>query len=239
MKGTLKMIGECWFLMIVVLVVSATGLSQQQGDTTLSIPPGAACVSQDVLTNTLRQLSGKSDDAATARATFLQVASKSTQCKAQVVSSIMKAMDKPDLDIRRNQADYYLWREGSRLLGELKASESLDLLISHIGMNDGEWSVSMAHQPALGGIIEMGPIAIPKLSVLLKSQDPSLRHDAVYCVSWIGGPSALRVLKQALRSETDKCIKRLIRASIAGLDNKRNKLQNNGEWLQAFLCTES
>ena len=82
----------------------------------------------------------------------------------------------------------------------------------------------------------MGPIAIPKLRVMLGSQDPATRHDAVYCIAWIGGSSALRVLKQALPSESDKCLKRFIQASIKSLDNKEKKLQGNGEWLPAFLC---
>jgi hypothetical protein len=38
------------------------------------------------------------------------------------------------------RSGYYLWREGSELLGKLKASEALDLLTSHMRMNDGEWS---------------------------------------------------------------------------------------------------
>jgi len=38
---------------------------------------------------------------------------------------VMNAMDKPDLDISRDQAHATLWREGAILLGELKAMESL------------------------------------------------------------------------------------------------------------------
>ena len=105
-----------------------------------------------------------------------------------------------------------------------------------MGMSDGEWSVSMVHQPALGGIIKMGPIAIPKLTVALGSQDPATRHDAVYCIAWIGGPTALRVLKQVLPSESDKCNQRFIQATLKSLDNKENNLKDNGEWLPAFLC---
>ena len=37
----------------------------------------------------------------------------------------MKAMDKPNLDISRDQASFYLWSEGAVLLGDLKAIESL------------------------------------------------------------------------------------------------------------------
>ena len=238
MKRTLKVIGQFGFLPIFVLLVIFTTRVDPQHPANISrrVPQDNECLPPGVLTNELKRLSESYDEAQRARSTFINAAGKSAQCKQQIVSLIMQAMDKPGLDIRRNQGDYYLWREGSTLLGELKATEALDLLISHMGMSDGEWSVSMVHQPALGGIIEMGPIAIPKLTVVLGSQDPAMRHDAVYCIAQIGGPAALRVLKQALPSESDKCIQRFIQASLKSLDNEKKKLQDDGEWLPAFLC---
>jgi HEAT repeat protein len=238
MKSSLNRIGRLGFLPITVLIAVFAITFNTQGPAKISLTASqdTECLERDVLTNALTQLSGSYDEAQRARATFLRAADKSAHCKQQIVSSIMKAMDKPGLDITRDQASYYLWREGSMLLGELKASEALDLLISHMRMNDGEWSVSMVHQPALGGIIEMGPIAIPKLRAVLGSPDPASRHYAVYCVAQIGGPSALQALKQALPSESDKCVKRFIQASIKSLDNEKKKLQDNGEWLPAFLC---
>ena len=225
-------------LAVVFLLGSANLLGTQQLTTLppLMLDQTTECADSDELTNALKGLAGSYDDAQKARVTLRAAAIKSPKCKAKIVSLIMKAMDKPDLDLRRDQASYYLWREGSTLLGELKAAEALDLLISHIGINDGEWSVSMVHQPALGGIIEMGPIAIQKLRALLNSPDPASRHDAVYCIAQIGGPSALQALKQALPSQSDQCLKRFIQVSIKSLDNKMKKLQDNGEWLAAFLC---
>ena len=238
MKGLQNGVDRLGFLPITILVAvfGITFNTQIPPKISLTVSQDATCLAPDVLTNALTQLSGSYDDAQRARATFLRAASKSARCKRQIVSSLMKAMDRPGLDITRDQASYYLWREGSTLLGELKASEALDLLISHMGMNDGEWSVSMVHQPALGGIIEMGPIAIPKLRAVLNSPDPASRHDAVYCITQIGGPSAVQTLKQALPSESDKCVKRFIQASIKSLDNEKKKLQDKGEWLLAFLC---
>jgi hypothetical protein len=238
MEGTLKMIGQFGLLPIFVLLVVFTIRVDSQPPANISrrIPPDSEGLSPGVVANALKQLSESYNEAQSAHTTFIKAAGKSARCKQQIVSSIMQAMSKSGLDIRRNQGDYYLWREGSTLLGELKATEALDLLISHMGMSDGEWSVSMVHQPALGGIIEMGPIAIPKLRVMLGSQDPATRHDAVYCIAQIGGPSAFRVLKQALPSESDKCVHRFIQASIKSLDNKKNKLKDSGKWLPAFLC---
>ena len=237
MEGKVKVIRQFGFLPVFVLLVVCTPRVDPQHVVKRSRGvPHSECLSPDVLKNSIKLLGESYNEAQRAHATLIKAAGKSARCRQQIISSIMEAMDKPGLDIRRNQGDYYLWREGSTLLGELKATEALDLLISHMGMSDGEWSVTMVHQPALGGIIEMGPIAIPKLRVILGSQDPATRHNAVYCIAQIGGPSALRVLKQALPSESDKCLRRFIQASIKSLDNEKKKLQNNGEWLPAFLC---
>jgi hypothetical protein len=80
-----------------------------------------------------------------------------------------------------------VWLYGADLLGQLKASEALDLLISHLKLATGIYSASMLHQPALRGVIKMGPVAIPKLSgVLRDNQDQKTRYFAIYCITRIG-----------------------------------------------------
>jgi hypothetical protein len=123
------------------------------------------------------------------------------------------------------------------LLGDLKATQSLDLLLSHITMKDGSWSSTMTHQPALAGIIRMGPLAIPKLQKLLHNQDWQTRHYAVFCLANIGGPSARRVIKTSVPIESHPCVKRLMLVSIETIDVKRGGLkQDHGEWAKAFMC---
>jgi hypothetical protein len=84
----------------------------------------------------------------------------------------------------------------------------------------------------------MGSIAIPKLRVMLRnSPDREERQDAVYCLAWIGGASAQRILQQALPMESDPCVKAFIRVSINTIDIKSGGLKNDrGQWFSAFLC---
>src|SRR2546427_384200 len=113
----------------------------------------------------------------------------------------MSAMDKPDLDFAREPSMYYVWREGASLLGELRASEALDLLISHLDLTIGIFSSTMSQQPALWGLIKMGAIAIPKLDIVLRqSSNREMKRYAVYCIANIGGDSARYTLEQALQS---------------------------------------
>ena len=129
-----------------------------------------------------------------------------------------------------------MWLYGADLLGQLKASEALDLLISHLTLNTGIYSASLLHQPALRGVIKMGPVAMPKLSAVLRdNQDQKTRYFAIYCITRIGGESAIAALKAALESESDECAKRLMSASLNSFDEKGN-IQNQLEWHSNFTC---
>ena len=87
----------------------------------------------------------------------------------------------------------------------------------------------------------MGPLAIPKLKHLLRSEDWETRHYAVYCLFWIGGTSARHALEKALRTETDSCVKRFISVSLTtGREVKKTMRGANdqSEWVSSFMCVE-
>jgi HEAT repeat protein len=182
-----------------------------------------ACDARVDLTDAIGSLSSAdSQKRKNAREKLLSYA-KDIQCKRQIIKGMMNAMDKPDLDFRSNQSDYYLWLEGSQLLGDLRAAESLDLLISHLDLNNGLFSASMKHQPAVVGVIGMGSLAVPKLvDALRHNQNRDIRQAAAFCLSAIEGRQAGDSLRSALKSETDSCVIRMIKASL-DLDLKESK----------------
>jgi hypothetical protein len=225
-----------FFLCFAVLVVSA--IETSSGRINPQAKQGVArCLTADQLAEAVHLLSRDYNQAQVGQRLLRQSSRRSSTCRQQIIAAVMKAMDKPDLDISRDQASNYLWREGAILLGDLKATQSLDLLLSHISMTDGEWSSTMVHQPALEGIIRMGPVAIPKLKKLLRHQDWQTRQDAVFCIANIGGPSALRAIKAAISNESHSCVKGLMLASIKVIDVKHGGMKaDNGEWAKAFTC---
>ena len=197
------------------------------------------CVADEDLTKAITSLSGQYPEAQAAQRSLRRLANHSSECRKRIIAAVMKAMDKPNLDLRQDQASANLWREGARLLGDLKATQSLDLLLSHIKITDGEWSVSMVHQPALGGIIQMGPLAIPRLKPLLRSEDWETRQYAVYCLFWIGGTSARRALEKTLGTETHSCVKRFISASLTRMRPVKKTMRgadDQSEWVSSFMC---
>ena len=219
-----------------VLVLSA--IETSSGRTNLQAKQGVArCLTANQLAEAVHSLSRDFNQAQVGQDVLRKASRRSSTCRQLVIAAVMRAMDKPGLDISRDQASNYLWREGSVLLGDLKATQALDLLLSHIKMTDGEWSSTMVHQPALEGIIRMGPVAIPKLKRLLRNQDWKTRHYAVYCLASIGGATAQRTLQIAVANESHPCVKRLMIVSIHTIDVKHGGIkQDNGEWGKAFMC---
>jgi hypothetical protein len=197
------------------------------------------CVSDDELANAVVSLSRQYNEAQVAQRLLRQSAKRSSACRRQVVAAVMGAMNKPNLELSQDQAFANLWREGAVLLGDLKATQSLDLLLSHIKMTDGGFTLTMTHQPALEGIIRMGTLAIPKLKPLLQSKDWQTRHYAVYCLFWIGGTSARRELEKTLPLETDPCVKQFMSVSLKTMREAKETIRgtdHKSEWVTSFMC---
>lgn len=200
--------------------------------------PPTECLTADDISTAFQKFSSENEEKISeAQTLLLRKAGESQGCRGQVIAALMTAMDRPDLDFTHNKDDYYLWRYGAELLGELKASEALDLLISHLAWRRGLYfSTSMNHLPALRELLKMGPIAIPKLDAVLRnSPDPELRFYALYGIATIGGTSAVSSLEKALESESDACLRRGIRASLDSFDESGN-IKNRMEWFSGLLC---
>jgi hypothetical protein len=169
---------------------------------------------------------------------------ESPRCRHEIIEALTKAMTKPNLNFVTDQFTYRLWLLGSMLLGDLKAVEAIDLLIDHLDLNDGSFSSSMVHQPAILGVTGMGVVAVPKLGIALQqSPNRNVRLAAAFCLVDIGGQKAMDALKQALRSESDQCVRRFISLSTNSsgrLNSKPLSSANDGDILRqrllAFKC---
>lgn len=102
----------------------------------------------------------------------------------------------------------------------------------------------MVHQPAILGVTGMGEVAVPKLDIALQqSANRNVRLAAAFCLVDIGGQEAMDALKQALRSESDQCVRRFISLSIDKPVEKKSRPEltpndTDVHWqrLLAFRC---
>ena len=223
------------------LVLISLPVRQAAAATNTSGSNSESCMSERDLAESLAALTSPSSKQVTHRETLLRYARKSPTCRAQVIAALMKAMDKPGLNLERDQSAFFLWHYGGEVLGALRASEALDLLIANLSVTDGE-SPSMTHYPAVATVIRIGLSSIPKLGEKLKhEQNARIRRLAVFCIATIGGTAAKQTLVEALPQETDKCVSGLIQVALKSFDNKRRPNQispdDNARFFSAFYCT--
>jgi len=248
----------CLFAIFALFAITQIGAaSQLRRSATESTEAAQSNLTLDSKSDDIRSAvellsSGESEQIEKARIVLLRHAKKSSAERNDVINALMERMDNPEIDFEKDIATYYVWREGSLLLGELRATQALDLLVSHLDLSNGFHSASMIFQPAILGICRFGSVAIPKLSVaLLQSPNRNIRIAAAYCLTEIGGSAAADVLRQALGSETNKCVTRFMAISIDTFSYKsksgrilfdvhapRATTNARRRWLNAFQCVD-
>src|SRR5437870_3688031 len=171
---------------------------------------GPSCSSID-LDVAVKRLSEGWDTSGKITKPLIEASNQSLVCRKAIIGGLMHAMDKPEINFFSDESSYYLWSNGSAILGQLKATEALDLLISHLDLSDGLFSASMVHRPAIHGVEAMGSLAVPKLVVALKENpNRNIRLAAALCLADIAGAQADAALLAALKSEKDECVRRFI-----------------------------
>jgi len=213
---------------------------------TSQMRPVAQCISQRQLSKklfTLRShLSG--EELFRVKHSLVSIAKRSSDCRTQVIQALMTAMKQPGKDNGLGGVDsetYVLWNNGADVLGELRATEALDLLIANFGLTDG-LSSSLGHYPALNPVITMGQLSVPKLQEVLSRNPESFRRKfAVFCLASIGGARVKNILANAQSGEADPCVQKLINVSLEAFANKihPNHItpEENGRWYSRVYCS--
>lgn len=182
---------------------------------------------------------------------LLRYSQTSAACRSEVIAGLTQAMDKPDLNFIKDRPTYYLWLNGSHVLGSLKAVEALDLLIAHLDLSDGMFRGSLSNQPAVLAVTQIGELAIPKLDLALRNESNQERRlAAALCLTDIGGPQAMKSLEWAANAVSDKCVRRFSQIALKVLkveresDARRSESEDEAEialrreLLYAFRCKE-
>jgi hypothetical protein len=214
----------------------------------LSAAPNARCLAPTDLSRALTTLKSYLAGAELSKVedSLRSNARKSPECRERVIQVLITAMAQSDREVQvdgvpfGDSQTYFLWRNGSNLLAEFRATEALDLLVKNLDVNDG-LSVSLSHYPAVDAVIRMGQPAIPKLEAVLKDNaQPYMRKFAIFCIGYIGGPKARNALTRALPRETDPCVSKFIRTSLELLsdtDHPNHIVPGEAKWYSAFYCT--
>lgn len=160
---------------------------------------------------------------------LIDVARTSSQHRSEVILALLKSVrgiDELDGNHDVLKTSFLYWRSATNIFAALKATEAINVLIQCVHCSNG-YTGTMGEPPASIALIQMGAVAVPKLSEgLQRDPDGFKRVKIALCLGRIGGTEASLALKRALRREREKAVRdaiRFILASMAGEPRMRSR----------------
>ena len=141
---------------------------------------------------------------------LLRFALRSSENRHAVINALLRSVANIE-ELNGNHTvltrSFPYWSSVSAILGKVKATEAIDILIRCVHCSNG-YTGSMGEPPASMALIQIGAPAIPQLSeALLKDPNGYKRVKLALCLGRIGGSKARAALERALRSETEKDVR--------------------------------
>jgi hypothetical protein len=142
---------------------------------------------------------------------LLDIAGQSEDARAEVVKAVIDLLrscdsggDSGGVSGGELGSDYSLWVAACDALGELKATEAIDVLVEHLVDGRGMESILMPY-PVPPALVKVGPEVIPKLTEAALKPGASARYRgwAVVVLGEIGGRRAMKALSRMEKTETD------------------------------------
>jgi len=204
--------------------------------------PDAGCLSSSEISNVVVKIANSTSETESSQgqSVIQSEIGRSPACRAGVINVLIGILNKPNATVVSDPELFNLWRTVANLLGEIRAVEAVDVLVSHLDLHSPVFSTTMSQQPALQAVIRIGPGALGRLEAVLKNDsNRDMRRYAVYCIARIGGQGAISLLEPISQSEQDPCVRRFISISLESLKNNKGHLgPNTSKWFGAFMCTE-
>ncbi len=131
-----------------------------------------------------------------------------------VIGALLESLEEPE--VKTFYGYRILWYLVCDSLGELKATEAIDILVGSLNLDDGIGGMSVDNRPVVLGLIKIGRPAIPKLKNALTAPDSTqiTRIHAAEALATIGGSQAKAALRYALRTETDEMVRSYLEARL-------------------------
>lgn len=184
--------------------------------------PRDAMENEAEIESNLRLLrSSDQQDRATAMTRLKALAQASSVDRLNIIHSLINALGDP-------RADFDTRRACMNLLGDLKATEAIDVLVKHLTDLQGITGLSETWYPAVKALHKIGPPAIPALSKALSDPDPKTRKYAAEALILIDGKAAQERLEQALKTEQDSEVLSTIESGLCYLQNNARRQKRSG-----------
>ena len=126
-----------------------------------------------------------------------ELAQESLDNRALIIADLINMLDDPRASSDTRHANI-------EILGDLKATEAVDVLVRHLTDLPLQTGLSEHYFPAVQALHKIGTPAIPAVSkALVDNPDPAIRRYAAQALGTIAGKSAQPKLDRALQKEKD------------------------------------
>jgi len=119
------------------------------------------------------------------------LAAQSPSSRQQVIMALIEFLEKTFSKPKDSLLEGAACNISIRLLGELRATQAIDLLVRYVDYNDGTAGLSLSHIPAAQALVQIGDPSVPKLT-------DALRHGNS---DWTGDRSMYRFAAAAALGE--------------------------------------
>lgn len=138
---------------------------------------------------------------------------KSPETRQRIIKELIKVATAERMDLIKSPPRFFAWREAVEILGTIKATETIDVLIDCLDCNNGPAGLGTGRYPAILAISKLGNEAIPKLADALDIR-PDIRFRVAQALYLIGGDRAKDVLGKAMQKGMDKQTTSVIRKML-------------------------
>jgi HEAT repeat protein len=156
------------------------------------------------------------DEREIAKKEIIELSEKSPAYRQHVIKALMEivTLSGGREELIRNPTRFLVWKESVDILGTIKATEAIDLLVDCLDCNSGASGLGPGRYPATVSVIKIGEEAVPKLAAALEGQSAGLRYMAVQALYSIGGDSARKALEKASLRERNKQLAYVIKSCL-------------------------
>lgn len=154
--------------------------------------------------------------------TLLIIASKSEECRRQVVEAAVNVMSDPEA--KEESSIAHRWLTAVYVLGELRATEAIDILVKNLDQTGQNGVIMSLHfHPVATALAKTGEPAIPRLIEALADENIDIRRQAASTLATIGGtPFTYRDRSHNRGGETNTAFAMLVEAlEFGGAEKKQ------------------
>lgn len=149
------------------------------------------------------------------------LANQSPEHRAEVIRRLIDVLQDASTIVEGGL--YQAWYDAAHILGALRATEALDVLIKYLDFSDGVMRFAVSRRPAVHALIQIGEPAVPKLIEALLNGEREIRRNAAEALGFIGGRQAREGLLRALITENDEGITREINRALSNIARTRRR----------------